>query len=410
MKRSWLGALCAAALGVVGFAQGCGTENGIVGGACRSGLIACTSQCVDALVDTDNCGGCGNRCPVNIACILGVCGGPPDAAVDASKDGAVDTGTAADTSIGPDASPRDSAADARCEPPFNTRENCGVCGKSCDVADDCLLGNNAVLGCLPKCAAPQVACGGRCVDVQIDPSNCGRCGKFCVSFLCAAGECRGANPGDISILGHDFEQSSGLTSQSRVLVNAIVLPRSNPLRILSYEEFAVPTAVDNVKALTRAGSSGRTLQFNVERAPAALEATNLIQNYDVVVIYDQATGTAAALADRGNRWRAALAAFALKGGAIVALDGAAGNGAMPELLSKSGLLQVTAHRKLSNLFPVSVVAPFNVLASQVVTPYAAFANSVEFETTELNAGDTSWVVRGGLNGNEDPVVIHKVVR
>jgi Stigma-specific protein, Stig1 len=407
MKRALVGALCGVALSLIGVAQGCGTENGIVGGACRSGLTACSGQCVDVLTDVENCGSCGNRCPVNVACISGICGGAPDASLDASDD----AGTSGDSSMVPDATVvRDSAADASCEPPFNTRENCGTCGKSCKVGEDCLLGNNAVLACLPQCVAPQVACSGRCVDVQIDPSNCGRCGKFCVSFLCAAGECRGSNPGDISILGHDFEQSSGLTSQSRVLVNAIVLPRSNPLRILSYEEFAAPVAVDNVKALARAGSSGRTLQFNVQRDPAALEATTLIQNYDVVVIYDQAAATVADLANRGTRWRAALALFALKGGAIVALDGATGNGAMPELLSKSGLLQVTAHRKLSNLFPVSVVAPFNVLASQVVTPYAAFANSVEFETTELSAGDTSWVVRGGLNGNEDPVVVHKVVR
>lgn len=44
-----------------------------------------------------------------------------------------------------------------------------------------------------QCAPPLVACGGACVDLASDPSNCGQCGVVCVASnanaACAAGVC-----------------------------------------------------------------------------------------------------------------------------------------------------------------------------------------------------------------------------
>ncbi len=48
-----------------------------------------------------------------------------------------------------------------------------------------------------QCGAGETACGGRCVDTQSDPSNCGACGTMCpmstarVSFVCVTGQCGG---------------------------------------------------------------------------------------------------------------------------------------------------------------------------------------------------------------------------
>jgi hypothetical protein len=412
MKRHFVGYAIIALVSVLAIAQGCGVSNGVVGGACKEGLSACAQSCFDISTNNAHCGGCNNSCPSGVQCIQGTCGGPIDATSDTNFDANLNDasdasgGDSGDSQVSGDAN----EAGPLCEPPYDTNQNCGSCGTVCKASEDCLLGGAATLGCRPKCAAPKVACAGRCVDLQNDPSNCGSCGKFCTSFLCSAGECQGSNPGDISILGHDFETISPNTSQAVLLANAVFIPRSNPLRILSYEEFASPVAVANVKAVVRAGAGGRTIRFTVSGNAADLASPTLIANYDVIVIYDQGAGTAVDLTARGTQWRTALSRFAIKGGAVVALDGAAGNGAMPELLTAAGLLNVQAHVSLSDLFPVVITDQASILASGVVSPYAAFAHSVEFTTSERPSATTQWVVRSGLSGTGEPVVVHKIAR
>lgn len=43
----------------------------------------------------------------------------------------------------------------------------------------------------PTCEPPEEACGGRCVDPQIDPNHCGSCFHKCHPAMeqCADGEC-----------------------------------------------------------------------------------------------------------------------------------------------------------------------------------------------------------------------------
>ena len=60
-----------------------------------------------------------------------------------------------------------------CETDHRTdRLNCGTCGHVCDAGTDCVDGS-----CL--CPPGTTRCGKRCVDVNIDPRNCGECGNRC---------------------------------------------------------------------------------------------------------------------------------------------------------------------------------------------------------------------------------------
>jgi Stigma-specific protein, Stig1 len=43
-----------------------------------------------------------------------------------------------------------------------------------------------------KCAAPEVSCGGMCVDTRTAPQHCGRCDRSCGGGTCSAGVCSAA--------------------------------------------------------------------------------------------------------------------------------------------------------------------------------------------------------------------------
>ncbi len=40
-----------------------------------------------------------------------------------------------------------------------------------------------------QCKQSEKCCGGKCVDPQTDPNNCGGCGKKCTSGFCRAAQC-----------------------------------------------------------------------------------------------------------------------------------------------------------------------------------------------------------------------------
>jgi hypothetical protein len=246
--------------------------------------------------------------------------------------------------------------------------------------------------------------------VSSDPANCGACGKVCPSNLCTAGVCEGATPGDIVVIGHDYRDAFTTSSQAKVLTNAVFIPTSDPLRILSYEHHAEPQAVTNVKTIIQSGAAGRTLAFTVSNSAADLASATLAQAYDVVLIYDQGSGDAATLQAEGTSWQPHLATFTKAGGIVVALDGNAGQGHMPTLITSAGLLDIAGHTSISAGSRVTIVAPADRVATLVVTPYGAFNRSVSFQSNEPSGGNVTWVAQRDLNpGLGDPVVIHKVV-
>lgn len=393
-----------APIAVLVLGQGCGAENALVGGRCGTGLEECDGVCIDPRTDPQHCGGCSSpACPTGVPCIEGFCGGLDGSDGDGSADGS-------DGSEG-DGSEGDGAVipDGGCTPPFDTDDQCGDCFTACLPTQSCLLQDGGGFACGPKCPLPLVACHGRCVDTTNDPNNCGACGKFCPSQICVSSLCVGTNPGDVVVLGHDFSGGLAGTSQAKALTNAVFIPRTDPLRILSYEQHAEAGAVLRVKNIVQSAAFGRRLSYTVSRSDADLRRADLIRDFDVVLVYDQAQATNAQASAIGAGWAPFLIPFAKAGGVVVALDGAAGNGEMPTLLSTSLLLDTASHAPLAASSQVAVVAPQDRVASQVLSPYAVQSRSITLQPNEPNGGNVVWVVRANAAGDGDPVVVHKIV-
>jgi hypothetical protein len=71
-----------------------------------------------------------------------------------------------------------------CVDPSGDRANCGACGKTCSVAEQCSNG-----GC---CPIGKSYCGGKCTEIVFDVNNCGGCGITCggPGPFCGVGTCR----------------------------------------------------------------------------------------------------------------------------------------------------------------------------------------------------------------------------
>ena len=193
------------------------------------------------------------------------------------------------------------------------------------------------------------------------------------------------------------------------LTNAVFIPTTNPVRILSYEQYAEPAAVSQVKTII-ASLSGRTVTYTVANAGAALQAMDLPVNYDVVLVYDQAAADAATLSALGTASSSALNSFAKAGGVIVILDGAAGSGAMPSFTTSGGLISLLSHTSIPGGTRVQIVAPADAVGSLAASPYGTFNRSVTFQSNEPNGGNVVYVTERLVAGVPTvPVIIHKVV-
>jgi hypothetical protein len=219
--------------------------------------------------------------------------------------------------------------------------------------------------------------------------------------------CQGATPGDVVLIGHDYASASYGSAQAKVLTNALTIPTSDPVRILSFEDGASAGAVVQVGNIARFGMRGRTVQLTRAAGASDLESLTLAQTYDLVLIHDSNQGDPVGL---GLRWRTALGGFAAQGGVVVALD--QGDYQMPDLISATGLLSVGSHTKLAADVHLLVTAAADIVGAQVLSPYAAFGAPVSFQSVSAQGADLTWVVRQKLaNGSPgDPVVVHRIVR
>ncbi|MBI4705680.1 MAG: hypothetical protein HY744_31700, partial [Deltaproteobacteria bacterium] len=63
--------------------------------------------------------------------------------------------------------------------------NCGGCGKACGKEELCSAGQ-----CDLQCVGGTTKCSGKCVDTLTDTANCGGCGKLCAKDqICTGGAC-----------------------------------------------------------------------------------------------------------------------------------------------------------------------------------------------------------------------------
>jgi hypothetical protein len=251
------------------------------------------------------------------------------------------------------------------------------------------------------CADDQIACHYACVAPATDGQNCGACGRICPSNICIDGECQGATPGDIVVIGHDMSAAQQYSTHAKVFQNAVHLPTTDPLRVLAFEADATAGVVNETRTLATAAVGGRAVTLAVA-PPEALESTALYADWDVVLV----DGVSAAHAsDYGTRWAASLDTFTKKGGVLVALD--SGDGDVPGFFSALGLLSLGTDRSLPSGRAFTVAAPNDTVGALLLSPYAAFGPSVAFDGAST---DATWVVTSQTGDLISPTVLHKVAR
>lgn len=406
---------------------GCGSDASIVGGECIAGYRQCGSTCCPVPRD----GGVGAdrdaMSPYDAAAGDGATRNRPgDAGGDGGGDaneGAEDGGSDAPGAIDDGGGSSDAGSGGSGDSGAGASGDSGVPGDggfgggSGDGApeggaseeagsEDASGATGGEAG--PSCVSPQIACDGRCIDPTSDPYNCGSCGNVCPSMLCADSICVGSTVGGIVFIGHDYTASAG-AGPAVVLANSVFMPRSNPLRVLSYERYAQAAALSNVHAVLAdtATALGRHLATTTTVSDGDIPAHLDAATYDVLLVHDQTTAARGAMATLGATWAPTLTTFTQQHGIIVILDGGSGVGEMPQFSTATGLLDVMGQTTATSGTPLQVMAPADAVGIGVVSPYAASESSV-FLTAEPNGGDVVYVV-GTMGNTQNPVVIHKVL-
>jgi len=395
LQRIAMSALVAGAL-LVPAATGCGDGNGLVGGDCASGYAPCGNDCCPVSGDASNDGTT-----------------PQDGASDAKE-------TSLEASL--DSSLETSLTDGFNADRFGPGNEDGGDGSLVDGSGASETGSDTggggpgdgsavdVAETGPLCMPPLVDCGGVCVDTTSDPFNCGGCGIVCPSQICLNSVCQGSTAGGIVFIGHDYLTSVAGTAQARVLSNAVFIPQTNPLKVLSYEHYAVANAVARVKTILNAFATqeGRGLTITSTDVDTDIPNDLVFATYQVLIVQDQPTAPTGALATLGTGWAATLTTFVQAGGIVVVLDGGTGVGQMPAFSTATTLLSVTAQAPIATGTPLDDVAPGDVVGVGVVSPYGAGKNSVSI-TTEANGGNVIYVVDLPSDAAaSSPVVVHKL--
>jgi hypothetical protein len=380
-----------------GAGAGCGLDNDLFAGECAPGYSRCGDTC---------CLGEGDS-------------GHLDGSSDARRDGTRDVVTE-DSSTDrsrdvptqdvptQDGRPHDGPTSDSCTPPYDTTEHCGSCTTACGATDVCSPVDGGY-ACVPLCSPPLTDCSGTCVNETNDPDNCGACGKVCPSGFCASSKCQGTTAGDVVLLGHDYHSAASTVTEAKLLSNAAFLPSSNPIHVLSFEHYADPTSVANVKLVLDSAASalGRKIVFTVSTTDTDIPAKLDITSFDELIVYDQEAAAPGVLGPLGSSWASTLSTFTGEGGLVISLDGAAGTtGEMPLFNTDAGLIPISAHTVITKGTPLDMIAPGDAVGHGVVTPYAAEPDSVFFTTSASNGGNVTYVVVDPTDAGQLPVVVH----
>src|SRR5262249_23486905 len=161
-------------------------------------------------------------------------------------------------------------------------------------------------------------------------------------------------------LGHEMSSETlPGSAHAQVLVNAVSIPTTDPIRVLSYEAGADAVSSAWVRTLVDAGVTSRKVRFTTA-TPETIESENLYAQYDVCLVHGATGSDPAAL---GARWATSLAKFTKKGGVFIGLDG--GLSDMPALVNATGLLAVSSHVALPSTTHFFVAGASDVVGAHV---------------------------------------------
>jgi hypothetical protein len=309
----------------------------------------------------------------------------------------------------------DAEAPLECLPPHDSPSHCGDCDTRCmDPTPLCAPDGNGSFECVPICVDPLVECRGQCLDpatFNSDPDNCGECGNECPSDICQNGECVGARYGNIALLCSDFGSATSNSSPTTLLGNAVFMPVANPVQVLAYTRGAGAAAVARVnQVITWAGMArGRSTEITEARTVGGVTSNLNVDDYQVLLIHDLDQAGSGDPADAAMTWENAnvLTSFTKAGGVIVVLDGADGTAEMHELISAGNLLDVTGQTEITG-DQVWNNAPFDVLGSNVLSPFLGTSHTCTFDTNVASDNETIFVLTDDEAGGA-PVAIHRVI-
>jgi hypothetical protein len=130
----------------------------------------------------------------------------------------------------------------------------------------------------------------------------------------------------------------------------------------------------------------------------------------VLLIHDLDQATSGDPAAAAAAWDNAsvLSSFARAGGVILVLDGGDGTAEMHELISGGNLLAVTGQTELPMGDFVWNQAPFDVLGSNVLSPFLGTSHTCTFDTEVASDNETIFVLTDDEAGGA-PVAIHRVI-
>ncbi|HEY1812712.1 MAG TPA: hypothetical protein VGG74_10230 [Kofleriaceae bacterium] len=215
------------------------------------------------------------------------------------------------------------------------------------------------------CTAPTVDCGGACVDVTIDPNNCGACGNVCASGVCQAGACVGATVGHLVVIGHDYQAT--VPAMDRVLANAVGLATGSFTRIGYYRG---SSTLEGAQAAAIAGLA-QTSRTATTVELAGLSAAEL-SDLDTVVIEPQVGS--GAFAD-GSAAAQSLAHFLADAHVVVVLETTGGTSY--QFAAGAGLATLPAPVDATG-GDVSVADSTDAVAEGVVSPYLGRTDTVGY--------------------------------
>jgi Stigma-specific protein, Stig1 len=305
--------------------------------------------------------------------------------------------------------------DGQCVDPetFDTADQCGACHNKCPTtAPTCSPDGAGGHKCVLICDPPLTACSGQCVDLNIDPFNCGKCGNVCESGICQGGMCVGANSGHIVAACMDYQTAASGTPQITLLKNALFLSNATTVRILAYTEYAPPSGrakVDQAIGFASVSPGGSPFKITALDKFGSASAQLSISKYEVFLVYDQSLAPPGQMATVGAAWHAnsVLDSFAAAGGTVIVLSG--GRSEMDQFLSSSQLLDVSAQTVLtaSKLYNRR---PNDSVGNGVISPFLAPSSSCTFTTTVADDVTTAFVLtdtQSGVLGS--PAVVHRSI-